>query len=251
MKASDRVKLRTEVIVKALRFHGSLSTAELADALGLPGPDTHYYGRKLRHIVGDMTERGLTERAGTYAKYGNRNLEQFRLVDAGTLCTPVVDENYPIPPYGPEPEATGLVIPQLTVNTAPVPRAALRLAIEGRKVGVAVTAGSAPVSRIVPKSATELIKDAVNRDDLPVLTLPAAAAEPRKRVYPTVGKLGSDRLSPRDKLESLNMSNAAEKSLPLRLVIDMLDNLLTRVEGLEDVREALRGALVSVQDKAS
>jgi hypothetical protein len=246
VKASDRVKLRTEVIVNALRELGPLSTAELADALGLPGPDTHYYGRKLRHIVGDMTERGITERAGTYAKYGNRNLEQFKLVDPGSRCTPVVDEDYVIPTYGPEPKPMGVVIPQLTVHTAPVPRSSLGLAIEGRKVGAAAPAGSTPVSRIVPKNATELVKDIVNQEDTP-----AAAAEPRKRVYPTVGKLGSDRLSPRDKLESLNMSNAAEKSLPLRLVIDMLDNLLTRVEGLEDVREALRGALGNVQDKAS
>lgn len=230
MRTSDRVRTRTEAVVKVLQEHGPMSTAELAEVLGLPGPDTQYFGRKLRYIVADMTDRGITERAGTYFKYGSRSLEQFKLVEAATAEPEELDE---IPP----PEAPVVEIaagPHVVESVKPIGASTTSpgLALEGRKVGAA--AGTVPVatSRIVPW-------------DLP------AASSPKPRVYPSTAKLGSDRLSSRDKLSAINASGAPEKSMALRMILAVVEEILDRVDGLEDFRDRVREAASAVQERTA
>ena len=75
--------LRTRLVLEAFDFHGTLTTATLASQLGVEGSNAFFHGRRIKHVVGDLTFSGLLVRTGANSRASGRALALFQMTALG------------------------------------------------------------------------------------------------------------------------------------------------------------------------
>lgn len=198
MKTLSHVERRVRAVLKLFDQHGPMTSAMLAEHLGLPSPEAPIEGRKLRHVLGDLSLSDWITRTGHRVKHGNRSLPVFQLTPDGREHLQslfVKEKTAPVYP----PRLNGLSA--LLKQARPVAR-------PSQGAGY-----FQPVSRTVPAPEKPA-------------ALPA---------YPVLGRLPNQevRLPIADKLSCLESSAAQRNSQDLKFIVSVLVELAQKVEKFE------------------
>lgn len=83
MSKTTSAQIRTRLVLEAFEHHGTLTTFGLARHLKLENPESFFYARKIRHIIGDLTYTGYLVRVGANSRSSGKALPLFRVTDEG------------------------------------------------------------------------------------------------------------------------------------------------------------------------
>jgi DNA-binding CsgD family transcriptional regulator len=198
MKNSPK-ELRTKAIVELFKNHGDLSSAQIAQLLGLQSTSVYYHGRKLQHIIGDLSYDGIICRTSETRSSGKRHLPVFSLNQEKKVSNSLQFNEKKTNDY--------------SKNTLHKSKNLLNNCFgslgEGRKFGAAENKPiSEPVTRIVPKQVPG---------------------------YPLIGK----QASASERIQQLHALRDAKKTIEFAMILDVLQAQESRIAQIEKLFGAL------------
>lgn len=212
MKPLNHVERRVRMVLSVFAEHGPMTSATLAQHLGLPSAETPLEGRKLRHILGDIGLSDWITRTGHKVRQRNRVLPIFQLTPDGREHLARLSSRLPATQVS-QHKLNGLA------NVLKQARPVMRTPAEF----------TAPVSRTVPAP----------EKPTPLPPYPIVGHAPQRE----------QRLPLADKLSCLESSAAQRNSQDLKLMVAVLIELHQKLERFERYLAAVHASTQEVLPK--